>query len=431
MDGYIQPVNASPSVSVLHHRTVGIDPLVGAYGVRPCSSGAAPLVGAYGVRPSPGAASSLEVAFYIDGVSIQLIRFERSQPGITGLCDEVARFHPQKTVIKQYLKYHLPVYNALRSRGISVAVINLSRARALLPVGVGSAGSDAGLLARLAAAFDLYGPNLPDAFQRTTRQYLSQIDLDRQRLYQLRWRVAALLVAHDTPLHRVLAPDTGLFLMALQRLASGAGPDEVAALHPKPELRPVLSACINPDLPAAFRLTLAEAYESLLSLERRLQKFEDLLSAAMAPFAGQVALLATVPAVTPRLAWRLLAEFGDDFSGRYPGARAFCRAVGVAPLAQLPVPGSASAFKCHLVNIVREWVLTQHPGPLFAWYQSYLDHANQNLAVAALAHKIAEGLYIVHRKARPFDEYRFMRVKPPGKGLDLRAENVDQLGVAT
>ena len=73
-----------------------------------------------GIDPGNGYISA---AFYTAGShSTPVIEYRQSRSGFAKLCDEVARFHPDKTVIKAAGGRHMLAYDALRLRGASIAI---------------------------------------------------------------------------------------------------------------------------------------------------------------------------------------------------------------------------------------------------------------------------------------------------------------------
>lgn len=137
--------------------------------------------------------------------------------------------------------------------------------------------------------------------------------------------------------------------------------------------------------------------------------------------------MCSVPAVTPRLTWRIIAEMGDNYHERYPTIKSFCRGIGIVPsnivsggkLLKREATHGNVRVKIHLLNNVKAWVIRSHAGPMYAWYRNYLARTNYMKATSALAHKVAEGLYLVQYLATDFDEDHFFGIKKSKDHLTL------------
>lgn len=371
--------------------------------------------------------SKFLVTAFFDSSSpiVPTTEYEQSQSGVVKLVQDVIAFGAERIVIESTANYHMMAYDGLRAANQNAVVINPLRVKALLRVEGKSDRADAVTLARLAASFDMRPSNMPDDLQREARTYWRQIDLDKNAEQRILQRLTAMLIAHGTTATRIVSNKSKVYLEVLQRIAAGDPPESVAEAHPRAQFRERLRDSINPELPDYVRLAVGDTLENIAYLRRRSERYAELLQDLMARFQDQVRLMCTVPAVTPRLCWRVIAEMGDNYHERYPDMKSFCRGIGVVPsnvvsggkLLKREATHGNMRVKIHLLNNVKAWVIRPHDGPLYAWYRSYLSRTNYMRATSSLAHKVAEGLFIVQYLVAEFDEYKYFRRQRPTRHL--------------
>ena len=354
----------------------------------------------------------LVTAYYqADSQIVPTAEYEQSLDGVAALVRDVAKFGAEKIVIESTANYHMLAYDSMREANLPVVVINPLRVKALLRVEGKSDRADAVTLARLAASFDMRGSNMPDSVQREARTYWRLIDLAADQERRTSQRITAMLIAHGTTITRLVSPSSKVYKEMLRAIIQGKSAEEVAALYRRRDRRGLIENSIG-ELPEYVRLAVGVAINNITYQEEEKERLEGLLKKIMDQFAEIVELLKTVPGVTDRLAWRIIAEMGDDFENRYPDQRAFCRALGIVPsnivsggklLKREATHGNVRA-KLHLLSNAKAWVTRSHPGPLYKWYVSYKERTNYMKATSALAHKMAEGMYIAKASGLPFDE---------------------------
>ena len=217
--------------------------------------------------------------------------------------------------------YWKPVWNLLEGR-FALLLVNAQHVKAV--PGRKTDVKDAEWLADLLRHGLLRGSFVPDAPQRELR------DLTRLRTTRVQARAAevnrlqATLEKAGLKLASVVSDVTGVSARAILE-ALGAGETDAATLAElakgrlrakRPELERALAAIPN----AHRRLLIAEHLTMLDELDETIARLDALVAERLAPFADELARLATIPGVHRRTAEGVLAEVGTDM-GRFPSAK--------------------------------------------------------------------------------------------------------------
>lgn len=317
----------------------------------------------------------------------------------------------QLVIIESTANYHLLYYDTLREQGINIAVINPLVVKSLLRVEGKSDKGDAMTLARLAASFDLKTSNMPDLQQRELRLLFKRIDAWKVQRTQITNRANGILTGLGFTVFRLVPINSPTGFHILQGVIEGHSPAELALLHPRKARRPEIEKCAAVTLPEFTNAYLNDVLGDVRNLNQRIEACEvELLSKVEAcDLTEQVALMRTVPGVTPFLALRTIAELGANFHQRYYSAEAFSKAIGVVPsnevsggkLLKRRASHGNIRLKFHLLSAAKSYSI-HGKGPLHAWYESYKARSNWRKATSALARRIAEGLWWVMVRNEPF-----------------------------
>jgi transposase len=327
-------------------------------------------------------------------------------------------------IIESTANYHLLYYDTLREQGVNIAVINPIVVKSLLRVEGKSDKGDAMTLARLAASFDLKTSNMPDSQQRELRLFYKRIDTLKTLRTQTTNRTNSILTAHGFTVFRLVPLNSVTGYHMLQAVIQKHTPLEIAALHRNPAKRIEVEKCCSVALPDYLLPYLQETLADLYQINQRIAAGEaDLLSKiSVFNLDDQVRLMCTVPGVTKMLALRIIAEMGANYHQRYFSAQAFAKGIGVVPanevsggkLLKRRASHGNQRVKFHLLSAAK--ALAMHGrGPLRSWFDAYRTRANYMKATAALARRIAEGLWWVMVRNEP---YRFWEGQQPQTGCE-------------
>lgn len=347
-----------------------------------------------------------------DQPEIRIDEFPNNRSGHQALVKVALDFDAQLIVLESTGPYSLAVYDALTEASLPVTMINPLTVKALLRVEGKSDRRDAATLARLAAGFDLRKSNIPDARQRTLRLLFRQLDDATQEHIRTSARLGAVLAQCGCSLMATVNGATRLRMLAA--IARGLPPDEIAALHPHKNRRPIVQACLPDTFPAGVPEYVAMTVTSLEALDKRradaLARLQAYSEANGSWLDEATRWMRTVPFTTDLLALRCVAEMGPDFTRRYPSAERFCSALGVAPQSEVSGGKLLKVSDSHgnrrmltaLVNTVKAAVM--HKGdPLRDYYKSLRGRMGHSKALLATAHVVAQSWYHCTRLQAPWD----------------------------
>jgi len=348
----------------------------------------------------------LVVAFLdIAASQVPILEFPNTDEGQQALLRKAQEFQPEIIVLESTGQYSLPVYDALAPYLFTV-VVNPSAIKALLRAdGAKTDKLDALTLARCGAMFPrLRWSNMPDAWQRETRLHVRMYDEAQQTRIQASARLVSQLRQYNCDVTQFGSLNSAVRWNILRAL--GKNNSQLHLLHPQKRRQQVLEAMFrNLELPDAileYRDCALEVIDAADATLRR--ETEWLLNRLEEPDTTEAARwMRTVPCSPDIIVIRALAEFGRNFTQRYPTASAFCAAAGVAPRNEITgghvvklseTPGRkafltqfTSALKGHLINPA-----LQHEIKL--WLGSYERRgASYSRRLLALAHLIGEGWY--------------------------------------
>ena len=290
-------------------------------------------------------------------------------------------------------------------------MINPLVVKSLLRVEGKSDKGDAMTLARLAASFDLKTSNMPDLQQRELRLLFKRIDAWKVQRTQTTNRANGILTGLGFTVFRLVPINSPTGFKILQGVIDHRSPAELALLHPRKLRRPEIEKCAAVTLPDFTHAYLNDVISDVHALNLRIEccEFELLSKIDSCQLNEQVALMRTVPGVTPFLALRTIAELGFNFHQRYYSAEAFSKAIGVVPsnevsrgkLLKRRASHGNIRLKFHLLSAAKSYSI-HGKGPLHAWYETYNARSNWRKATSALARRIAEGIWWVMARNEPF-----------------------------
>lgn len=337
-------------------------------------------------------------------------------------------------IIESTANYHLLYYDTLREQGVNIAVINPLVVKSLLRIEGKSDKGDAMTLARLAASFDLKTSNMPDLQQRELRLLFKRIDAWKVQRTQTTNRANGILTGLGFTVFRLVPINSPTGFRILQGIIDRRSPSELALLHPRKLRRPEIEKCAAVTLPDFTHAYLNDVIQDVHALNLRIEDCETELLAKIGSWHlnEPVALMRTVPGVTPFLALRTIAELGANFHQRYYSAEAFSKAIGVVPsnevsggkLLKRRASHGNIRLKFHLLSAAKSYSI-HGKGPLHAWYASYKARTNFRKATSALARRIAEGLWWVMVRHEPFRYWQQRQTAQPIDTVQLGNLQVD------
>ena len=185
----------------------------------------------------------------------------------------------------------------------------------------------------------------------------------------------------------------------------------VGPRHVVPRVSALIADADSP-LPMSLRTPLAELCDELFILNDRLQELEHQL-AALAAQLPQVALLQTIPGIGLLNATALVACVGDV--RRFPSGRHFASYLGLTPrehssggrrrLGGMSKQGD-QYLRTLLMHAARGTLShSAHPDratPFRRWARSVAERRGANIALGAIANRLARMVYRVWRDNRPF-----------------------------
>lgn len=225
----------------------------------------------------------------------------------------VASFQPDLVVMESTGIYWKSPYAALEQAGLRTLVVNAHHVKQV--PGRKTDIADAQWLAILARAGLLTGSFVPSANFRELRLIARQLQT-----------LTGILSSEKNRLHKVLT-DGGIRLSVVvsdlhgqsawamvKALIAGETPEQVlryASTRLRASEQELLDA-LEGDLSAAHRFVLAQLVDHVEDLERRIGCFREQLLAGLAPQAGLLVALQTLPGFDELGAALLLVEIGDD-----------------------------------------------------------------------------------------------------------------------
>ena len=319
----------------------------------------------------------------------------------------------QFIVLESTATYHQMFYEAFREQKLNAQVINPLQVKALLRVEGKSDKADAETLALLAATFPLRTSNMPDAQQRQIRDNLRFWDKNRRQGAATRQSVQMRLHGMGIPIYKRIGLATVSGRSILRALAYTTDDAKTIAESEwkghrarLPELREALEGCEH--LPPWFRNELVIAIDELEQNEALQRWREEVAYGHIESFelADQIAWMTTAPGINALVALRLIGEMGQDFWNRYPSARAWAKALGVAPnnivsagnvLKTQKALGNRYA-KQALLQQMRAWLLHNKDHPLKVWQTQYKARAGFRRSVSAACHHTARSLWFMGKR---------------------------------
>jgi transposase len=244
------------------------------------------------------------------------------------------REHGVKRVVMESTGvYWQPVWNVLeKSKCLSLVLVNPQHVKAI--PGRKTDQMDCERLAELAQYNLLRGSFVPGPEIRELRELTRlRVKLVEEK-NRLQNRLGRLLQTANYKLSSVITDlwgETGQLILG--SMALGEFDPEVLAGKAQGSLRQKKAALVlalhgNPSEP--FRWALGFLLESMRSVEERSRAVELRLSERMAGYADAVERLTTIPGVSVRTAWMLIAELGTEM-GQFPSAKHAASWAGLCP----------------------------------------------------------------------------------------------------
>lgn len=245
--------------------------------------------------------------------------------------------------------------------------------------------------------------------EAASRPYLRPVPVksEAQQALQSLDRVAALLARQRTQTVNALHGHLAEFGIMLPK-----GPHLLKRRFPELEAAPRWQ-----ELPEELRQAAGELFALFLTLEERLAS----LKARLAKTAKQSKLgrlLLEVPGIGPVTAVCLEAAVGDD-PGRFASGRQFAAWIGLTPrlsasgerkqLSRITKRGSSRLRSLLVVcaqAMLRQYRYGRHDDPLACWARRLLARKRWNVAVVALANKLARIAWKVMTSQTPYQPRR-------------------------
>lgn len=356
------------------------------------------------------------VAFLdVDADEVRIDEYPNNPAGLQAMVRACQAHKPEICILESTGQYSLAVYDSFDKSGLFVVVINPVSIKALLRAdGAKTDRYDAVTLARCGALFPrLQWSNMPDRWQREVRLHLRLHDDAQMERTRLSNRLAAQLRQAGLDITKLGGPNS-VSRWSMVRALQATGNGQVALLHPQARMRvrllPLLEPVVLSDALLHYRdsvVSLIERCDGSIAEEREwlLAQLDDPVTEAAAFW------MRTVPCTSDITTMRCLAEFGRNFTERYPKASAFCAANGTAPRTEITggrvvalaaTPGRKS-FLSGFTSELKGYML-HLPLPLRQWLMAYkLRGASFSRQLLTLGHHITESWYFCTKLQVPYD----------------------------
>jgi transposase len=197
-----------------------------------------------------------------------------------------------------------------------------------------------------------------------------------------------------------------------------------------------LEAALKGYLKAHHALILSELLCQIDCLEASIERLDEAIEEASAPFREAVVLLDSIPGIGQITAQVILSEIGTDMS-RFPSAAHLCAWAGVAPGNHQSAGKQHSgrtrkgnrALRRALVEAARAGVKAKQTY-LQAQYHRLRSRCGSNRAIVAVAHSILQSIYYLLVRKEPYRDLgaaHFDKLRPAQATKRLVAR-LEQLG---
>jgi transposase len=308
--------------------------------------------------------------------------------------------------------YWRPVWNVLEDEGFRLLLVNPAQVKAL--AGRKSDGRDAQRIAEYLQDGRLDGSFVPTAEVRQLRAMLRhRISLLEQR-NEVHNHIRDLFETASVKLSSVVSDLMGVTgRRIVEALIAGEDSPDILSWKVRGKLRKK-EKLVKESLKGYFnefhRTMLESHYKHYQFLTREVASFEDLISKAMEPYAGQTELLDSIPGVDRIVAWHLLAELGLDLEA-FPDADHCCSWAGMVP-GENESAGKQKSNRCRKGNKTLRRVLAQaawaashcKKGYLKAYFRRIKARRGWGKAIVATGHKILAIAFQMLRSNTPYRE---------------------------